>query len=122
MALPGVLVRFDGSARSERALADAAAAARETGRRLSVLVLAQIEEPSKCCNCQTTFWNQEMRRVAQADAQRARALLADDVEADVVVREGAGDAAVRRAAAELGCDTIVEPRRRGGARRRAISV
>lgn len=120
MAMPGVLVLFDGSTRSERAVADASQAARETGGRLSVLVLAPVEEPPKCCNCQTTFWNREMRRVAQDDARRVRTLLADDVDADVVVREGAGDAAVRRAAAELGCETIVEPRRLRRSRQRAI--
>ena len=121
MATPGVLVMFDGSPRSKVAVTEATRLARESGARLSVLVLAAVEEPSKCCNCQTTFWNQDMRRLAREHAVEVRALLADDVPADVCVREGRGKQAVARAAAELGCATVVEARRRG-ARARAATA
>lgn len=99
----GILVPFSGSRKSERALAAAVSAARATNVPLRVLVLAAVEDPSRCCNLQTTSWNAELRRLAAEDANRASALLPDDVDWEVVVREGQGRGAVRRVAAELGC-------------------
>ncbi len=121
MATPRVLVLFDGSSRSKLAVGEATRLARESGTRLSVLVVAAVEEASKCCNCETTFWNQDMRRLAQEQAVEVRALLSDDVPTDVIVREGKGKQAVARTAAGLGCATVVEARRRG-ARPRAVAV
>lgn len=121
MSTAHVLVHFDGSRSSERALAEGAITARETGSALTVLVLAQVEAPSRCCNLQTTFWNSEMRRLSQAAAQQARGLLPSDVAAEVVVREDSGRSAVRRAAAELGCRTLFEPGWLGRPRRRTIA-
>src|SRR5712691_2138224 len=96
-----VLVVFHDSRSGRTALADAAAAARESGARLTALVLAPTESPSPCCNQQTTFWNAELRRLAAEDVERARELLSD-VEADFVVSEDDGRQGVARAAAELG--------------------
>ena len=120
LVVAGVLALFDGSRGAEKALERATVISRESGAPLSVLVLAFVEKPSHCCNMQTTFWNREMRRIAGEDAQRARSLLADEHEAQVIIREGSRDDVVREVAAELGCRTIVEARSRGRTRRRDL--
>ena len=119
MPVAHVLALFNGSAAGERALADATDAAREADAELTVLVLAAIEEPSRCCNLQTTSWNREMRQLAREELERARQLVADDVRASFVVREGRGHAAVVAAATQLGCDVLVEPGSRWRAPRRS---
>lgn len=122
MSTRRVLVHFDGSRAGERAVAEAAATACEQGAALIVLVLAQVEEPSPCCNLQTTFWNAEMRRLAQAAAHQARGLLPEGVDAEIVVRETSGRSAVRQVAGELGCETLIESGWRGRPRRRTLTV
>lgn len=116
-----VLIAFDGSKRARRALADGVATARSSGSRITVLALAATEKPARCCNLQTTFWNQEVRRLAQDSIGDARTLVDLEIDAHYVVREGSGRRAVAEAAVELGCDLIVEPGRRGRSRRRPIS-
>jgi len=108
-----VLVSFDGSARARRALADGAASTRASGGRLTVLALSAVEDPSRCCNMQTTMWNREMRRVADESIRQARALVDRDLDAEFVIRDGSTRRDVATAARELGCDVIIEPRRRG---------
>lgn len=117
----GILVRFDGSRKSEHALAQAVSAARASETALTVLVLSEVEQPSRCCNLQTTSWNRELRRMAQADAERARALLPEDLEAEVVIREDHGPGAIQRAADDLACRTLPRTGRRG-LRRRAFGA
>lgn len=117
-----MLVYFDGSDRASAALADGAAAARASGGRLTVLALAAVEEPMRCCNMQTTFWNQEMRRLAQESISRARSLVDPALDVDFVIRDGSRRRDVAAAALELGCDVIVEPTRRGRSLRRPVAV
>lgn len=121
MSVSHVLVSFDGSDRACAALADGAAAARGSGGRLTVLALAAVEEPMRCCNMQTTFWNREMRRLAQESISRARSLVDPTLNVDFVIRDGSRRRDVAAAAVELGCDVIVEPARRGRSRRRPVA-
>jgi nucleotide-binding universal stress UspA family protein len=117
-----VLVSFDGSDRACAALADGAVAARASGGRLTVLALAAVEEPMRCCNMQTTFWNREMRRLAQESISRARSLVDPALDADFVIRRGSRRRDIAAAAVELGCDVIVEPTRSGRSRHRLVSL
>ena len=118
-----VLALFDGSRAGERAISEATDLAREAGARLTILTLAAVEEPSRCCNMQTTSWNRDMRELAREELDRARSLLTVDVDAEFVIREGRGRSAVANAAADLGCDLIIEPgKRRGAPRRSAVAA
>ena len=120
MSASHVLAFFNGSAAAERALIDAADVAREADAELTVLVLAAVEEPARCCNLQTTAWNREMRHLAREELEHARLLLAGGVRVSFVVREGKGHADVDAAASDLGCDLLVEPRSRRRAPRRSV--
>lgn len=120
MGVSHVLALFDGSPAGERVLIDAAHTAREHRAPLSVLVLAAVEKPSRCCNMHTIFWNGEMRRLADRDRARAQLLVPDDIPVEVVLREGRGHRAALAAAKELGCDLVLEPRRRRRPPRRSV--
>lgn len=116
-----VMTVFDGSRAAERALVDAAHEARDSGAPLSVVILAAVEQPSRCCNMQTTLWNREMRRLAAEERARAQVLVPDDIPVQVQVREGRGHEAALAVARELGCDLVLEPgRRRRPPRRSAL--
>ena len=120
MPVSHVMAVFDGSREAERVLVDAAHEARDHDAPLSVVVLAAVERPARCCNLQTTAWNRELRRLAEEDRARATVLVPDDIPVDVRVREGRGHKAALAVARELGCDLLLEPGRRRRAPRRSV--
>jgi len=113
LASKHVAVGYDGTRRADKALDAAVALARGAHARLSVISLAAVEAPAKCCNVQTTFWNAEMRRLAAESADRAREAVGGGVEAEFIIRDGRGAAAVQEIASDLGCDVVVAANRRG---------
>jgi alkanesulfonate monooxygenase SsuD/methylene tetrahydromethanopterin reductase-like flavin-dependent oxidoreductase (luciferase family) len=120
---PHTLVIYRASARADAALRELAGAARERGRRVTVLALA-AEEPAGrgCCDTRSVLWNRVKREMAGEDLTRARLAVddADDVELGVLVHDGRRVAeAVEREAARRGADEVVvaDPRSSGLTRR-----
>jgi nucleotide-binding universal stress UspA family protein len=71
---------------------------------------------------QTTMWNREMRRLADDSIRRAKVLVGPELEASFVIRDGSTRRDIAAAAADLGCDAIIEPARRGRTRQRRVAV
>lgn len=108
-----MLATLRGARDDTRVVHHAVDLARTFDARLTVLSLAAVEEPWRCCNGQTTFWNAELRRLAMDALESARQGVPAQIDARFVVRDGRGRATVNDIAMELGCDVIVAGGRRG---------
>ena len=114
---------YRSSERADSALRELAGAARERGRRVTVLALVTEEQAGRgCCDTRSVLWNRIEREMAGDDLTRARLAVDDagDVELGVLVHDGRRVAeAVAREAARRGADEIVlaDPRSSGLTRR-----
>lgn len=105
-----IMVVFDDSRASRRALRDAAAIADEHMARLSVVTLVNYEARTIGCCLRSGYWNRVLDEVAMGDLAAAREVLGDRDPApgfDIVA--GTGPSAVREAASRLACDLVLVP-------------
>ena len=117
------LVVYRASEHADAVLGDLARAARESGDRLTVVVLALEEAVGRgCCDTRSVLWNRLARERAGEDLMRARLATGDDpgVELGVLVHSGrrvpqaVEREALRRDATEL---VIADPKASGLSRR-----
>jgi hypothetical protein len=109
-AIPHTLVVYGSSSRADSVLQELGKAAREGGRRVTVLSLAAEEPDSGCCDTRSVLWNEICRDLAREHLARAsRALKStESVELEVLTYRGRHPAdAVAREAVARGADEIV---------------
>ena len=105
-----IMVVFDDSPASRRALQDAAAIADEHDARLSVVTLVNYERRTRGCCLRSGYWNEVLDEVALGELASARAVLGErDLPPRFDILPGAGSSGVRRAASQLGCDLVLVP-------------
>lgn len=105
------LVLYRPSARADDTLRRLCLAAREQGRRVTVLALAPEERPPKgCCDTRSVLWNRMRRELAGEHLTRAAQLVDrhPGVNFDVLIaRVGRADEALAGEALARGADEIV---------------
>jgi nucleotide-binding universal stress UspA family protein len=110
-----ILVVYDGSRASRKALVDAAAIADEHEAEISVVALVDHQRANLgCARCglAATYWNGVLDGMAGGDLAAARRILGErDPEPRFEIVSGAGPSGVRRAVARLGCDLVLVPAR-----------
>ena len=106
-----ILVVCEDSPDGDRALFAAAGLARQTGSKLTVAAVADVNMPGRklCCGSGAACLNYTEREDASARLRRARLLLTDGPGAEFVVALGSRAGALVAAAARLECDVIVIP-------------
>jgi nucleotide-binding universal stress UspA family protein len=109
VAYSHVLVMCDGSAGSDVAVRSASQFAARDHAQLTVVAVAQTERLDTCI-VGTDVWNDVLREAAEADLERARAVV--DSPARFVVLCGDPAGALAAAASAFGCDAIVLARSR----------
>ncbi len=107
-----LLVAYEGSARGDETVRAADAMARRSGTLLTVVVVVELERPSRFVTRfprQTAVWNDVLLDAARADLDRAGRLL--EVPAEMTVLFGSTAQALADGAVEFGCDAIMLPAR-----------
>ncbi len=100
-----VLVVFDGTESSRRALLDGRAIADEHAAELSVVA---HERRARGCSMSAAHWNRVMDEMAERQLAEARVILArDEPSVSFAIVSGAGADGVRRAVELLGCDVVL---------------
>jgi nucleotide-binding universal stress UspA family protein len=105
-----LLVAYEGSARGDETVRAADAMARRSGTRLTVVVVVELERPSRFLTRfprQTAVWNDVLLDAARADLDRAARQL--EVPAEMTVLFGSAAQALADGAAEFDCDAIMLP-------------
>lgn len=107
-----VLVVFDGTESSRRALLDGRAIADEHAAELSVVTLVAHERRARGCSMSAAHWNRVMDELAGRQLAEARVILArDEPSVSFAIVSGGGADGVRRAVELLGCDMVLLPGR-----------
>jgi Universal stress protein family len=76
---PHTLVVYGSSSRADQALGELVSAAREEGRRVTVVSLAAEEPNSGCCDTRSVLWNEISADLAREELARAsRAVASND--------------------------------------------
>ena len=106
-----ILVVCEDSPDGDGALFAAAGLAQQTGAKLTVAAVADVNMPGRklCCGSGAACLNYTEREDASARLRRARLLLTDGPDADFLVALGARAEALIDAAAANDCDLIVVP-------------
>jgi hypothetical protein len=113
------LLLYRPSARADDTLQRMCVAARDQGRRVTVLALAPEERPPRgCCDTRSVLWNRMCRELAGEHLTRAAGLVDHHPAVDfgvLVARVGRADEAVAGEALARGADEIVlaDPRASG---------
>jgi hypothetical protein len=108
--MPHTLVIYGSSSRADSALRELVRAAREEGRRVTVVSLSAEEPNSGCCDTRSVLWNEISGDLAREDlARAARAVTwTEAVEFDRLTYRGRHPAdALAREAVARGVDEIV---------------
>ncbi len=110
-AVRNILVACQSTPDGDLALFTAAALARQTGARLTVAAVADINTPGRkrCCGSGAMCLNHAEREDAAARLLRAELLLTDGPDADFITTYGVRATALIQEAAHRGCDLIVIP-------------
>jgi len=106
-----ILVVCEDSPDGDDALFAASGLAQQTGSKLTVAAVADVNMPGRklCCGSGAACLNYTEREDASARLRRARLLLTDGPDAEFVVALGSRATALIAAAAENECDLIVVP-------------
>lgn len=106
-----ILVMCEDSPDGDQALFAAAGLAEQTGSKLTVAAVADVNMPGRklCCGSGAACMNHIEREDAGARLRRARLLLTDGPDAEFVVALGSRAGALIATAAQRECDLIVVP-------------
>ena len=110
-AVRHILVVCQSTADGDQALFTAAALAEQTGARLTVAAVADINMPGRrrCCGSGAMCLNHAEREDAASRLLRAELLLTDGPDADFITTYGVRATALIQEAAHRRCDLIVIP-------------
>jgi nucleotide-binding universal stress UspA family protein len=103
-----VLVVCDGSSEGYEAVRAASELAVRDHAALTVAAVADLEHPGRCSSFGAGAWNDVLIEAADADLDRARAVVEGPAQFTVLTGEMAP--ALADAKRQLGCDLIVLPR------------
>jgi nucleotide-binding universal stress UspA family protein len=110
MAYRHLLVAYDGTSEGDEAVLAADAIARQSGTRLTIVVVVSLERPSRFVTRwprQTSVWNDVLLDQARADLDRAARLL--QAPAELTFLFGSPSRALADGAREFDCDAIMLP-------------